>query len=198
VTGLLGKVWERIRFSCARNGAVSIWYSQHQRWSGVQGWYRPSASLYTGSPYTQNVKGSCNSALHVVSTIMCHICQIPTQRCCKSGTINKASFWNRHHWSPKAAGKLTRILQDEERFQLHFRRPVLSSNESLQDMLERPVSIRCACARDVFWITSFTCWTFVKQTTSTCDMTVRCTIQDQQQQTPFSSLHTVFWKLMLD
>jgi hypothetical protein len=63
---------------------------------GVQGWYHQSASLSTGSPYTQNVKGSCNSALHVVSTITCYICQIPTQRFRKSGITDKASFWTHH------------------------------------------------------------------------------------------------------
>jgi len=94
--------------------------------------------------------------------------------------------------NPQGSWKTNQILQDYERFQSHFRSPVLSSNESLQDTSERPVNIGCACARDVFWISSFTCWTFLEQTTRTCDMMVRCTIQDQHQQTSLPSLHTVF------
>jgi hypothetical protein len=66
---LLGKAWQRIRFSRARNGAVSIWYSQHQTRAGFRGWCSLSASLYRGTPCTQNVKGSYNSALNAVSAI---------------------------------------------------------------------------------------------------------------------------------
>ena len=94
-----GRTWEGMRANsfllCTEWSSIDLVQpaSEVERGSGV---IPPVFSLYTGSPCTQNVKGSCNSALHVVSAIMCYICQIPT-RCRKSGTTYKASFWKHHH-----------------------------------------------------------------------------------------------------
>lgn len=75
-----------------RFGTASI-----RRGAGFRGWCCLSASLYRGSPCTQNVKGSYNSA---PNTVQLHIsvAYIPTYWRPKSSTTDVASFRDQDHY----------------------------------------------------------------------------------------------------